>query len=565
MNTLTIAIFAVTCIAFLLIGLWLGRILSRSSANESTTQLQTEWTNEKQSLEKEQQRLSQELALLQQEKTQLQAHYADEKQSHLDKQQQSEKLQASLSQTNAQLSASQSNESGLTTRLNERQQQLEQLNIQLNDAGRKVAVQQDLIESQKLDLGQAHAEKEQLRQLQLTLQAKDTKINQLNDELNLTSSKIQALQTASHKDAENMAEKLALLENNKITLKQEFENLANSIFENKQQHFQQQSKQGLDTLLQPFKEQLESFRKRVDEVHTNNVEGHTSMKVELEKLRDLNQNITAEAANLTRALKGDKKLQGIWGEQKVDLLLEQSGLRVGIEYLKEANYKDDDNNNQRPDFIINLPEQKHIIVDSKMSLVAYAQYVGAETDIERQVALNAHLKSVRDHINTLSQRYYHKLKQLNSPDFVFMFMGIEPAYLLAAERDPSLFQEAYEKGIAIVTATTLLPVLRVVANLWVIQRQNQTTRELADQASHVYNKLRIFVDKMEDLGRHIDKAQISYKESFNTLKDGHGSLTKTVHKFIDLGVKVTKQLPASVLIEDLPALSDNTIVSLPNP
>ena len=293
----------------------------------------------------------------------------------------------------------------------------------------------------------------------------------------------------------------------------------------------------------------------MDEVHTNTVEGQTSMKVELDKLRELNTRINDEAANLTQALKGDKKLQGTWGEQKVDLLLEQAGLRKDFEYKKEENFKDEDGQNRRPDFVVQLPEGKHIIIDSKMSLVAYTQYVAAETEAERNLALLSHLKALREHVNSLSQRKYHTLIGMHSPDFVFLFVGVEPAYILAAERDPSLFQEAYEKGIAIVTATTLLPVLRVVSNLWVIQRQNQTTRELAEQASRVYDKLRVFVDKMEKVGDAIDKAQITYRDSFNTLKDGQGSLTKTVHKFVDLGVKVSRQLPATVLVEDLPELA----------
>ncbi|HNC03650.1 MAG TPA: DNA recombination protein RmuC, partial [Agitococcus sp.] len=244
-------------------------------------------------------------------------------------------------------------------------------------------------------------------------------------------------------------------------------------------------------------------------------------------------------------------LQGSWGEQKVDLLLERAGLRKNIEYSKEENFKNDEGKNQRPDFVVKLPEGKQIIVDSKMSLVAYMEYVAADNDKARQEALSKHIKAVEFHINDLGSRQYHTLQGLNTPDFVFLFMPIEPAYILISEHAPELFEKAYEKNIAIVTAANLLPVLRVVANLWSIQRQNQTTKELADQASLVYNKLRIFIEKMEDLGKHIDKAQVSYRESFNSLKDGQGSLTKTVNKFVELGVKVNKQLPSSVLIEDL--------------
>jgi DNA recombination protein RmuC len=444
--------------------------------------------------------------------------------------------------------------------INERNLQITELQQANAELLGRLEQSHQTIKTQNSQIGQAQAEKEQLAQLQLSINSKDKYINELQSELSANHGKIQELKTASLKDAESMTEKLSLLENNKVQLKQEFENLAHQIFENKQQHFSQQSQQGLNTLLNPFKEQLESFRKRVDEVHTNTVEGQTSMKAELEKLRELNVRINDEAANLTKALKGDKKLQGTWGEQKVDLLLQRAGLRKDFEYKKEVTFKNDEGQNQRPDFVVQLPEGKHIIIDSKMSLIAYTQYVAAETDQERKIALNAHIKALKDHITELGQRKYHTLNGLDSPDFVFLFMGVEPAYILAAEHAPWLFEEAYEKNIAIVTATNLLPVLRVVANLWVIQRQNQTTKELADQASRVYDKLRIFVEKMEDLGKHIDKAQVSYRESFNTLKDGQGSLTKTVSKFVDLGVKVSKQLPPSVLLEDLdsqPSLSIN--------
>lgn len=545
---------------FLAVGVWIGSLLSKGALIATENRLRTEFDVEKQQQQQDGQSLRQELALVKQENQQLNSAMLSDKQNNQETRLQLEDLRTLYAEVSTKLSASVSNESGLNTRLSERNFQIETLNQQLQTLNQAQAGYQELIESQKVQLGKAQAEKEQLTQLQLSVNNKDKVIHELQTELSANLSKIQELKTASLKDAESMTEKLSLLENNKLQLKQEFENLAHQIFENKQQHFSQQSQQGLNTLLNPFKEQLESFRKRVDEVHTNTVEGQTHMKAEFEKLRELNVRINDEAANLTKALKGDKKLQGTWGEQKVDLLLQRAGLRKDFEYKKEQNFKNDDGKNQRPDFVVQLPEGKHIIIDSKMSLVAYTQYVAAETDQERKIALNAHIKALKDHITELGQRKYHTLNGLDSPDFVFLFMGVEPAYILAAEHAPSLFEEAYEKNIAIVTATNLLPVLRVVANLWVIQRQNQTTKELADQASRVYDKLRIFVEKMEDLGKHIDKAQVSYRESFNTLKDGQGSLTKTVSKFVDLGVKVSKQLPPSVLLEDLdsqPSLSIN--------
>mgnify|MGYP000884903501 CR=1 FL=1 len=647
MNTFSLIFLCLACLVFLAVGVWIGRLLSKGVLSASENRSKTDFEVFKQQQQQESQTLRQELALLKQENQQLNSTMASDKHSTQEIRIQLESLRTNYAEVSTKLSASLSNESGLNTRLSERNTQIDILNEQLQTLNQSQTGYQELIENQKMQLGQAQeqklqldqlrqellkkdqdlfstnqqitnahsriaelemanrkdeslinernlqitelqqanaellerleqshqtiktqnsqigqaqAEKEQLAQLQLSINSKDKYINELQSELSANHGKIQELKTASLKDAESMTEKLSLLENNKLQLKQEFENLAHQIFENKQQHFSQQSQQGLNTLLNPFKEQLESFRKRVDEVHTNTVEGQTSMKAELEKLRELNVRINDEAANLTKALKGDKKLQGTWGEQKVDLLLQRAGLRKDFEYKKEVTFKNDEGQNQRPDFVVQLPEGKHIIIDSKMSLIAYTQYVAAETDQERKVALNAHIKALKDHITELGQRKYHTLNGLDSPDFVFLFMGVEPAYILAAEHAPWLFEEAYEKNIAIVTATNLLPVLRVVANLWVIQRQNQTTKELADQASRVYDKLRIFVEKMEDLGKHIDKAQVSYRESFNTLKDGQGSLTKTVSKFVDLGVKVSKQLPPSVLLEDLdsqPSLSIN--------
>lgn len=381
----------------------------------------------------------------------------------------------------------------------------------------------------------------------------------LQKELSAAEGRVIELETSAEKDREGLANERRQLEENRQVFRKEFEHLANQIFENKHQTFDTQSKEGLTHLLAPFKQQLESFRLRVDQVHTENVQGHTSLKGELDRLRDLNQQITQEASNLTRALKGDKKIQGNWGEQKVELLLEQAGLRKGIEYGREQNFKDDEGNNLRPDFVVNLPEGKHIIIDSKVSLVDYTRYVAADTPEEGQPFLAAHVAALRTHIKSLSDKRYPELLHMDSPDFTFLFIAIEPAYLAAAEHSPALFQEAYDRRIALVTATTLLPVLRVVSNLWSLQRQNQSTQLLAEQAGRVYDKLRVFIEKMEKLGNQLETAQRTYKESFDTLKDGKGSLVKTVDKFVELGVKVSKRLPASLTDGALPALAHEDI------
>ena len=308
--------------------------------------------------------------------------------------------------------------------------------------------------------------------------------------------------------------------------------------------------------MNPFKEQLDSFRKRVDEVHTHQSEGRAALHKELETLFKLNQRITDEAANLTKALTNDKKTQGNWGEIQVEMLLEQSGLLKGAEYEREANFKDDEENNKRPDFVIYLPEGKHIIIDSKVSLVAYSDYVSAESDEDRTVALKSHVKSIRNHISSLSEKGYPKLKGMQSPDFVFMFMPIEPAFLAAFHYDQTLFNSAFEKRIVVVTPSTLLATLRTVASLWSIERQNQSARILADQAGKVYDKLRVFVEKMDKLGAQITTARNTYDDAHNTLI-GSRSLTSTVEKFVELGVRVKKELPASV--KEAAMLDEDTI------
>jgi len=401
-------------------------------------------------------------------------------------------------------------------------------------------------------------ERKQFDELRQQIQLHKNEINTHVQELSKAKSKIVEMETVLEKNKEIITIERKQFEELRSKFNQEFENLANKIFESKHTVFDTQSREGLNTLLQPFKEQLESFRKRIDQVHTENVQGQTTLKSELDNLRQLNLQITQEASDLTKALKGDKKLQGTWGEQKVELLLEQAGLRKSIEYEREQNFKDDAGNNFRPDFVVKLPEGKHIIIDSKVSLVDYSSYVSAESADDRQRYLSAHVASIRNHIKTLSDKHYPELVNIDSPDFTFMFIAIEPAYLAAVEQTPSLFQEAYDARIALVTATTLLPVLRVVANLWSLQRQNESTQKLAEQASKIYDKLRIFIEKMDNLGNQLDRVQDTYRDSMNTLKDGRGSLVKTVEKFKSLGVKVIKELPISV--QTKPYLEDGNML-----
>ncbi len=339
---------------------------------------------------------------------------------------------------------------------------------------------------------------------------------------------------------------LEQFEEQKESLKKEFELLAHRIFEQKGKAFEVQSKTNLGAVLQPFKEQIEGFQNRVNQVHSESVQGQTKLEQQIKSVLDVGLKMSDEANTLASALKGDKKAQGTWSEVQAELLLEMAGLSEGREYEREANFKSDDGRDQRPDFIIQLPNDKHIILDSKISLNAYVQATGADTEEDRAKFMRLHVEAIRNHVKSLSDKNYPKLKGINSPEYVFMFIGNEPAYLSAADFDATLFQEAYRKGIAIVTPNTLLSSLRIVSHLWSIDKQNSNTRKLADQASKVYDKLRVFVSKVEKLGTQINTVQKSYDDTWTTLKGGRGSLAKQVESFVEMGVTVKEKLPNSV-------------------
>ena len=371
--------------------------------------------------------------------------------------------------------------------------------------------------------------------------------SQLRAQLERIGAELAKSEEARQQESRHAGEQLKLLEQNRQQLKQEFEQLAHKIFEEKQQQFTSRNQQGLESLLKPFSEQIKSFRDKVEQVYVEEGKERATLKAEIKSLHTLNQQITEEAANLTRALKGDKKLQGNWGEIQVEMILEQSGLRRDIEYKREENFKDEGNENKRVDFIVYLPDNKHLIIDSKVSLVAYSDYVAADDEPQQQQSLNAHLSAVRNHIQTLSSKDYAHLKGVDSPDFVIMFMPIEPAFNLAFLADQQLFNRAFEQNIVVTTPTTLLATLRTVANLWSIERRNQSAQQIAGQAGRVYDKLRGVVEKMEKLGRQLESAQKSYGDAWNSLKEGRGNLVSQAERFRELGVRVKKELPRELV------------------
>jgi DNA recombination protein RmuC len=347
-------------------------------------------------------------------------------------------------------------------------------------------------------------------------------------------------------ERQSAAEKLALLEHNRDALKQEFENLANRIFDQKSERFSQQNQSSMDTLLKPFRDQISDFRQRVETVHTTETRDRQALRSEIKSLQELNRQITEEASNLTRALKGDKKIQGNWGELILERVLERSGLRKGIEYETQGSYRDSDNQLLRPDVVVHLPDSRNLVIDSKVSLVAYQQWVVSDEGSARDAALKQHMDAVRNHIRSLSDKDYSQLNGLRSPDFVLLFMPIEPAFVAAFQHDDSLFSEAFERKIIVVTPTTLLATLRTIENIWRYERQSQNARLIAERASAVYDKLRVFVEAMERLGGQLHTAQGSYDSAMNTLTRGRGNLISQANRFVELGVRVKKELPKAV-------------------
>lgn len=375
--------------------------------------------------------------------------------------------------------------------------------------------------------------------------------------------RVKELETRLEEQQAQNQKALMQLQENKEALKQEFKHLAHEIFEARGKVLSDQHHEQLHSLLAPFREQLGEFRNKVEEAHREDSASRAALKQQLETMHQLNRKMTDDAENLAKALKGDKKLQGNWGEMQVETILDSSGLIKGQEYQREPNFRDEDGQNKRPDFIVHLPEGKHLIIDSKVSLVDYMAYVNAETDADRDAAMARHIQSIRNHINSLNQKDYPSLPEIKAPDFVFMFMPVEPAFISAFQYDQKLFNDAFEKRIVVVTPTTLLATLRTVANLWTIERQNANTRKLADKGRQVYDKLRVFVEKMEKLDIQLGNARTTYDDAMGTLKHGRGNLIAQADQFLALGVRVKKELPAKTLeTADLEPLEAEELLAL---
>jgi DNA recombination protein RmuC len=382
----------------------------------------------------------------------------------------------------------------------------------------------------------------QLETIKSSLNDRNSELKQSQQALGQLQTEYTELKTSLDERDNKHKEQLELLEQNRAQLAKDFENLANKIFEEKGKSFTETSKQSLDAMLTPFKEQMSEFKSRVEAIHTEDTKAKASLSQELDNLRKLNQRITDEAQNLTKALKGDNKQQGSWGELQAEMILESSGLSKGQEFEREANFKDEEGKNKRPDLIVKLPGGKSVIIDSKVSLVSYVGSVEAENELDKQQLLDAHVASIRTHIDGLSGKDYTNLIGMNSPDFVLMFMPIEPAFLAAVEHDRTLFNYGFERNVVLVTPTTLLPIVRTVANLWVMERSNEQARQIADQAADVFNQLCTMAERLNKVGNGLKTATNAYNSAVTAMAGQQGLYPK-VAKFKELSVKVSKSLP----------------------
>ena len=354
------------------------------------------------------------------------------------------------------------------------------------------------------------------------------------------------LQARLEEQQKHGAEKLKLLQDAEIQLKLQFENLANQIFEAKTKQFKEQNNSSLNEIVSPLKEQLGDFKKRIEHVYEHETRDRVTLREEISQLRQDTQKMNQEALNLTRALKGDNKTQGNWGEMILEKVLEESGLRKGIEYDPQGAFRNDDNSLFKPDVIIRLPGDKDVVVDSKVSLVAYERYCSTEDDGERIKALKEHTLAVRQHIKGLSEKDYSSLKWLRSLDFVLLFMPIEAAFMAAFQADEKVFADAFEHKIIVVTPTTLLATLRTIENIWRYERRNENARIIAEKAGSLYDKIRGFVEDLDKLGNQLSTVNKTYTGVMGKLTQGQGNLIRQANSFVELGVKVKKAIPKNI-------------------
>ena len=381
----------------------------------------------------------------------------------------------------------------------------------------------------------------------------------LNQQLVMTSGREEGLKaTLATKETEH-AEKIALLDEAKKMLRLEFEKTAQALVSQGERALSTRNQESLDQILKPLSQKIDGFQSRVNQVHTDLTGQNAALKTQIKQLHDVGQEMSSEANNLTQALKGDKKLVGNWGETQLERTLELAGLRRGEHYEAQQAFKGDDGQRLLPDFVIYLPQKKHVVIDSKVSLVDYERAITAEDDGARSQHLSAHANAVKRHIDQLSDKDYGNLAGLQSPDFVLMFMPVEPAYIEIMRTQRDLFNYGYRKNVILVSHTTLMPILRTVANLWMVERSNAEAQEISDRAGDIFNAVCLVAERLEGVGASLSQTTKRYNETVKSLV-GRQGLHGKVDRFQSLSTRVTKAFPDG--LDVLPDQTDASHLSL---
>ena len=447
--------------------------------------------------------------------------------------------------------------------LSERANLVPSLAANLDAANQEVSVLKQAIADMREQVGMGNSTIElqtaQLVQLQQERIALKERSDLLTRDITLLNKQVSELATLLESERKQSQEKLHLLIDAREQLSDQFKSLANEILEDKSKRFAEQNQTNLGVLLGPLQTQIREFKAKVEDIHLKDTEQQATLKAELNQLKDLNRQITEEAHGLATALKGQFKMQGNWGEMVLENILDRSGLRSGKEYRREVSFNTA-TGRSRPDVIVYLPQEKHLIIDSKVSLNAYTRYVNGKDEIEQQLALKEHVVAISSRIKELSDRNYFELPGINSPEMVFMFIPIESAFVEALRADETLFQKAIEQNVLVATPTTLLTSLNIVRQLWRLEEQNLHTAALAERAAKVYKKLNTFLVSMMAVGNQLDKARDSYNTAMSQLTSGKDNLIKQANDFKKLGVAVQATFPENLLaraeleLEHLPDL-----------
>lgn len=486
-----------------------------------------------------------------------------------------ERLSAANVETR-RLAAESSESEKLLRELRQEHESIKSETAQLLERSRRVPLLEQEIKIASASIeqqnGQISALRQKLGSAESTASSQIQEISRLTEESQLLSKKRDQLlldlqnktnlltETSTMLDAERRQneEKLALLNEAREQLSNQFKALANDILEEKAKRFTEQNQTNIRQLLEPLRLKLTEFQGKVEEVYVQEGKERSALASQVKHLMELNRVLSDEAHNLTRALKGSSKTQGNWGEMILEKILESSGLRKGHEYDVQESHTREDGSRVQPDVIIHLPEERHIIVDAKVSLNGYEEYVNADDETARDAAFKKHIDSVRGHIKELATKNYQDLHGVKSLDFVLMFVPIEPAFMLAISKENDLWQDAWKRNVLLVSPSTLLFVVRTVAHLWRQEQQNRNAQEIAKRGAELYDKLTGFVDDLKNVGNRINQAQIEYDKAYSKLVSGRGNVIRQAEMLRELGIKPAKSLPQEVL----DASSDN-IEALP--